>query len=139
MTSEPTRSGPGRPVNPPGFPHVGYSNGVASDGHMVLAIAGQTDMAPSGQIRNPGNLLAQVAGCFANVAAVLKEAGARPEDMTRMRIYVMDADAYAAAGKEIGAAYREHFGKWYPAMTLVQVARLYDKEALVEIEADAVM
>ena len=91
------------------------------------------------QIRNPGNLVAQVEGCFTNILAVLKEADAKVEDITRMRIFVMDADAYAAASKEIGAAYREHFGKWYPAMTLVQVARLYDKEALVEIEVDAVL
>ena len=106
---------------------------------MVLAIAGQVDMAPSGQIRNPGNLVAQVAGCFGNILTILKEAGARPEDMTRMRIHVLDAAAYKAAAKEIGAAYREHFGKWYPAMTLLQVAGLYDDEALVEIEVDAVI
>lgn len=137
-TDRPTR-GPGRPINPPGFPHVGYSNAIASDGSMVLALAGQTDMGPSGQIRNPGNFLAQVEGAFTNIVAVLTEAGARPEDMTRMRIYVLDADAYVTATKEIGAAYRQHFGKWFPAMTFLQVGRLFDPEALIEIEVDAVM
>jgi enamine deaminase RidA (YjgF/YER057c/UK114 family) len=56
-----------------------------------------------------------------------------------MRIYVTSADAYAAASKEIGKAYRERFGRWFPAMTLVQVARLFDPAAAIEVEAEAVV
>ena len=125
-------------INPAGFPRAGYSNAVVSTGARRIALAGQTDMDAAGAIRHPGDLVAQVDGAFANIATVLKACDAKPGDMTRMRIYVLDADGYAANAKAIGAAYRSHFGKWYPAMTLLQVSRLYDADALVEIEVDAI-
>jgi enamine deaminase RidA (YjgF/YER057c/UK114 family) len=73
------------------------------------------------------------------VAVVLRAAGAAPEHVVRMRIYVLDVDAYRRDAKEIGRRWREHFGRWFPAMTLVQVSRLYDPDALIEVEADAVV
>lgn len=137
--TEPELQGPNFAINPPGFPHVGYSNAITSDGQTTVWLAGQIDMGPDGKVRNPGDLVAQVDGTFANIVTVLKAAEAKPIHITRMRIFVLDADAYGKAGKEIGALYRKHFGKWFPAMTLVQVSRLFDPEALIEIEVDAVI
>ena len=76
---------------------------------------------------------------FDNLLTVLATAGARPEHLVRVRIYVRSADDYAAKAGEIGKAWRARFGRWFPAMTLVEIARLYDPGALIEVEAEAVI
>jgi enamine deaminase RidA (YjgF/YER057c/UK114 family) len=131
---------PWRRIDPPELaPPVGYSNAVESRGGRRLSIAGQTAMAKDGSILHPGDVVAQADVAFGNVAAVLRAAGARPEHVVRMRIFVADVEDYRDRAKAIGQHYRKHFGKWYPAMTLVQVARLYDPGALLEVEAEAVV
>ena len=137
----PGKSEPAPPwtvVQPPGWaPPVGYANAIVSRGTRRVSVAGQTAMGPDGKVRHAGDLAAQAALAFQNVVTVLNAAGAKPEHVVRARIYVMDADAWAREAKAIGASWRQHFGRWFPAMTLVQVARLYDPLALVEVEADA--
>ena len=96
-------------------------------------------MGKDGRVRHPGDLAGQAGVAFANLAAVLRAAGARPEHVVRMRIFVTDAELYRVRSKEIGRHYREHFGAWFPAMTLVQVVRLYDPDARIEVEAEAVV
>jgi enamine deaminase RidA (YjgF/YER057c/UK114 family) len=131
---------PWRAIDPPEMAQpVGYSNAIEARPGRWLALAGQIDMAPDGTVAHPGDLVAQARGAFANVATLLTAAGARPTHMVRMRIYVDDAEAYAHHARAIGQAYRDHFGRWYPAMTLVQVARLYDQGALIEVEVEAVV
>ena len=115
----------------------GYSNGVAARGTLVL-VAGQIGW--DGQQRLvSADLVPQVEQALKNVAAVLAEAGARPEHVARMTWYVVDKRAYRAAERDIGRAYRAVFGRHYPAMTLVEVADLLEDGALVEIEATAVV
>jgi enamine deaminase RidA (YjgF/YER057c/UK114 family) len=70
---------------------------------------------------------------------VLREAGGQSEHLTRMTVYVTDKHEYIDALADIGAAWKKHVGKHYPAMALVQVAALLDDRAKVEIEADAVL
>ena len=127
-------------VDPPEWaPPVGYANAVVSRGGRWVAIAGQTAMDRAGKVVHPGDLVAQADVAFGNVATVLRAAGGATEHLVRMRVYVVDADAYRSNAKEIGRRWRAHFGTWFPAMTLVQVARLYDPGALIEVEADAVV
>lgn len=136
----PPGKGPWTAINPPGWdPPVGYSNAVVSRGGTRVSVAGQTAMGPDGHVRHPGDLVAQAGQAFENVLQVLAAAGAKPEHLVRVRIYVRSADAYATEAKAIGAAWRARFGRWFPAMTLVEVARLYDPVALVEVEAEAVV
>ena len=78
-------------------------------------------------------------GTFENITSLLQAADAMPEHIVRMRIYVLDVDEYAANTKAIGALYREHFGRWFPAMALIGVARLFDPGALIEIEVEVVV
>jgi len=118
---------------------VGYSNGIVSHGGRRLTVAGQIDMGPDGKVVHPGDLAAQAAGAFANVAAVIAAAGGKPEHIVRMRVFVMDVEDYKVNGKAIGASYREHFGRWFPAMSLLQIAGLYDEGALIEVEAEVVI
>lgn len=135
-----TEERPWRAIDPPELAEpIGYANAVESRGGRRISLAGQVAMDQSATVIHLGDLPAQAALAFANLATVLKHAGGRPEHLVRMRLYVTDIPAYKAASKAIGAAYREHFGRWFPAMTMVGVTRLYDEGALLEVEAEAVI
>ncbi|MDR5760021.1 RidA family protein [Caballeronia sp. LZ035] len=123
---------------PPGWIKPrGYANGVAVRGTQVY-IAGQIGWDEQARFvsREFG---AQAAQALRNVAAVLREAGGEPGHIVRMTWYVTDKRAYLAAAKEIGAAFREHIGDYDIAMSAVQVVALIEDDALVEIEATAVI
>jgi enamine deaminase RidA (YjgF/YER057c/UK114 family) len=125
-------------LQPPSWTQpTGYSNGVAAKG-TVIFVAGQIGWDAEQRIVE-GGLAAQATQALHNIVAVLAEAGARPGHVARMTWYVTDLDAYRAATKDIGRAYREIFELHYPAMTLVQVAGLLEPGAVVEIEATAVV
>ena len=131
---------PWRAVNPDSMAKpVGYANAIVSKGGTRITLAGQIDMAADGNVAHPGDILKQAAGAFANVARVLEAAGGKPEHLVRMRIFVTDVAAYKALGREIGRAYREHFGTWFPAMSLFEIASLYDEGALIEVESEAII
>ena len=85
------------------------------------------------------DVAAQMRQVLKNIAAVLAEGGAKPEHVVRMTWYVVDMDEYRAALPEIGAAYREIMGRHFPAMALVEVKSLVEREARLEIEATAVL
>jgi enamine deaminase RidA (YjgF/YER057c/UK114 family) len=114
----------------------GYANGVAADGRIVLT-GGVIGWDSQG--RFPLGFVAQVRQTLTNIAAILAEGGAGPEHLVRLTWYVVDMDEYLSSLKELGQVYREIFGSHYPAMALVQVVRLVEKEARVEIEATAVV
>ena len=122
---------------PPGWPQPrGYAEGIAARGRLVT-IAGMVGRVPGGPFA--ADFASQACRAFANILAVLAQAGGRPEHLVRMTWFVRDRDEYVASLKDLGAAYREAFGRHYPAMTLVQVAALLDAEARLEIEATAVI
>jgi enamine deaminase RidA (YjgF/YER057c/UK114 family) len=126
-------------VLPDGWPRPpGYSQGVAARG-TIIAIAGQVGWDPATMKFASGDFLEQTREALRNVAAVLKAAGAAPSDVVRLTWYVTDRDEYTKGLAGVGAAYREVFGKHYPAMTLVVVAGLLEEGAKVEIEATAVV
>jgi enamine deaminase RidA (YjgF/YER057c/UK114 family) len=75
----------------------------------------------------------------ANVVRALEAAGGRPEHIVSMQIFVTDADEYRGSLREIGAAYRGHFGRHYPAMALLEVTGLFDPAAKIELVAVAVV
>lgn len=124
-------------LNPEGWPRPrGYSNGIAAEGRQVF-VAGQVGSTPEGDFAP--DFGSQFRRVLENTVAVLAEAGAKPEHITRMTWYVTDLDKYLAALKEVGAAYGEIIGKHYPTMTLVEVSRLVYEDALLEIETTAVV
>ncbi len=125
-------------LQPPGWARPkGYANGVAVRGRQVF-VAGMIGWDGQGQFHTD-DLAGQVRQALANVVAVLAEAGATPAHIVRMTWYVTDKRAYAAAAREIGAAYRELIGNFGVAMTAVQVAALIEDRAQVEIEVTAVV
>ena len=125
-------------LQPPGWPRPqGYSNGVMAQGRLVF-VAGQIGWDESNTI--PSDRLAdQVRQALVNTLAVLAEAGAGPEHVTRMTWYVTDKQEYRASLEDIGEAYRDVMGRNYPAMALLQVSALLEDRAKVEIETTAVI
>ena len=124
-------------LQPSGWPvPKGYANGMAAEGRIVVTggVIGWDD-----EERLAEGFVAQVRQTLGNIAAILAEAGAQPEHLVRLTWYVVDMDEYLTNLKELGKAYRAIFGAHYPAMALVQVVRLVEKTARVEIEATAVI
>ena len=115
----------------------GFSNGIAASGRLAF-IAGQVGWTGQGEWREK-SFAGQFRQALANILAVLKEAGGRPEHIVRLTWYVLDKREYLAAVKDVGAAYRELMGRHYPAMAVVQVSGLVEDEARLEIEATAVI
>ena len=123
---------------PEGWPRPkGYANGVAASGRQVF-IAGMIGWDAQG-VFHGDDFAAQARQALLNIVAVLHEAGGRPEHIVRMTWYVTDKREYLAAGRAIGAAFREIIGSYNAAMTAVQVTALMEDRAKVEIEATAVI
>ena len=122
---------------PPAWPRpVGYANGMTAKGRIVVT-AGLVGWDVMGNF--PDSFVAQARQLFTNMLAVLAEGGAGPEHLVRMTWYIVDLDEYAANLRELGRAYRDIIGAHYPAMAVVQVVRLAEKKARLEIEATAVV
>ena len=116
----------------------GYANGVVAQGRLVV-LAGQIGWNPATSTFETDDFAGQCQQALANVLALLTEAGATPQHLVRLTWFITDRAAYVAAQKELGRAYRELFGKHYPAMSVVVVAGLMEERAQVEIEATAVI
>jgi enamine deaminase RidA (YjgF/YER057c/UK114 family) len=125
-------------LQPHGWPRPrGYSNGMAARGLQVF-VSGQIGWDADGEF--PSLILAdQVRQALLNIVAVLAEAGAGPAHVVRLTWYVTNREEYLEQAAAIGVAYRGVMGKHYPAMSVVQVVALMERDARVEIEATAVL
>ena len=123
---------------PAGWPRPkGYANGVAASGRQIY-IAGQIGWSPEGVFASDA-FADQARTALANIADVLRAGGARPEHIVRMTWYVTSKREYLAAGRAVGAAFREIIGHYDIAMTAVEVTALMEDRAKVEIEVTAVV
>jgi enamine deaminase RidA (YjgF/YER057c/UK114 family) len=117
----------------------GWTNGMLGpEGGRVLFIAGQDAAEPEGEVATD-DFTVQFGLALEKTMAIVEEAGGRAEDIGRMTIFVTDLDVYRAERRRLGDVYRATMGKHFPAMALVEVKRLVDPRALVEIEATAVI
>ena len=131
--------GLGRPrqLQPSGWPRPkGYANGMMAEGRLVVT-GGVVGWDTAGQF--PSDFVGQVRLALENIVEILAEGGAGPEHLVRLTWYVVDMDEYLSSLKALGAVYRDVVGKNYPCMALVQVVRLVEPSARVEIEATAVI
>ena len=127
-----------KPLCPPGWPRPkGYSNAMAARGRVIFT-AGIVGWDETGAFVSD-TLPGQFAQALRNILAILACDGAGPESIARLTCYVVDIDAYRSSLKEIGEAWKAIMGRNYPAMALVEVRSLVEPEALIEIEATAVV
>ena len=123
---------------PPGWPRPkGYSNAMAARGRIVFTagVVGWNER----QEFVEKTLAGQFAQTLRNIVAILECDGASPKNIARMTCYVTSIDEYLESATEIGTAWKEIIGPHYPAMALVEVVRLVEPEAKIEIEATAVV
>lgn len=125
-------------IQPAGWaPAKGYANGVLTkDG--TLYVGGQIGWTAEQRFESH-DFIGQMEQCLRNILAVVEAAGGKAEHITRLTWYVTDKTEYLARQSEIGAMYRAVLGRHFPAMTMVVVAGLVEDDALLEIEATAVI
>jgi enamine deaminase RidA (YjgF/YER057c/UK114 family) len=120
-------------------PPVGYAHAVVSaPGGRIVHLGGQTALGPDGAIRGT-TLVEQFDVAAGNVIAALRAAGGEPEQIVQMLVFVTDVAEYKASLRELGAVWKRHFGRRYPAMGLFGVTALFDELARVELVATAVI
>jgi enamine deaminase RidA (YjgF/YER057c/UK114 family) len=115
----------------------GYANGVVAEGRTVF-VAGQVGWNADQKFESQ-DFVVQIRQALENIVAVVREAGGKPEHITRLAWFITDKREYVSRLHEVGEAYRAVMGRHFPAMTMVQVAALVEDEARVEIEASAVL
>ena len=126
------------PINPPTLAEPrGYNNGILMEPGRILFVAGQIGWNASGEMAR--GLVAQFDQALRNILDVVETAGGNSESIARFTIFIKNKADYIADRKEIGVVYRKHMGKHFPAMSLLVVVDLLEDEALVEIEATAVI
>ena len=127
-----------RILQPPGWARPrGYSNGIEAEGRIVF-VAGQIGWDENGNFREH-SLGGQFRQALKNVLAVLKEAGAEPEHIARMTMFVTSREDYVATRPQLGEAWKQLMGKNFPAMAVIIVTGFVEPEAKIEIEATAVV
>ena len=132
-------TGPHRIVTPAGLaPPSGFAHAVVAAPGRTVYLGGQAAQAPDGAIAGRG-VVEQFDVAAGNLVTALAAAGGRPEHLVSVQILVTSAAAWRAALPELGAAWRRHFGRHYPAVSLLEVAALFDPAAEVELVAVAVV
>jgi len=127
-------------INPEGLESpVGYSHVAKITGGTVVYIAGQAPFDERGQVVGKGDFVAQFEQVVRNLKRAVEAAGGRPDQYAVLTIYVTQLEAYWNNTKTLGSAYRAVFGKVFPAITLVEVRRLYNPECMLEISGIAVI
>jgi enamine deaminase RidA (YjgF/YER057c/UK114 family) len=127
-------------VNPAGLePPVGYSHVAKIAGGTLVHVAGQAPFDDKGQVVGKGDFVTQFGQVMRNLKIAIEAVGGRPQQYAVLTIYVTNLAAYWANKKPLGTAYREVFGKYFPAITLVEVNRLYNPDCMLEISAIAVL
>jgi enamine deaminase RidA (YjgF/YER057c/UK114 family) len=125
-------------LNPADLPQPrGYSHVVIAQPGRTIYLAGQTAQRTDGTLV-PGNIAEQFDVAAGNVVSALNAAGVTPNELVSMQIFVTDIEEYLSSRELIGHFYRRRFGTHYPAMALLQVSRLFDPAARVELMCVAV-
>ncbi|GAA3056935.1 RidA family protein [Streptomyces glomeratus] len=139
MTAErPDPPTPAR-INPPDLsPPAGFSHAVVAAGSRVVFLAGQTALDTDGKVVG-ATLPEQFERALTNLLTALRAAGGTPADLARVTVYATDVAAYRAHAPELGRIWRRLAGRDYPAMAVVGAVRLWDEEAVVELDGFAVL
>lgn len=126
-------------INPADLsPATGFSHAVTATGGRLVFLAGQTALDQRGDI--VGNTLPeQFATALTNLLTALRAAGGSPADLARVTVYATDLADYRANAAELGRIWHRLAGRDYPAMAVIGAVRLWDEQALIEIDGMAVL
>lgn len=125
-------------IQPDGWaPAKGYANAVRTSDNQLF-VGGQIGW-NADQVFESHDFIGQMEQTLRNILTVVEAAGGQASDIVRLTWYVIDKKEYAARQREVGETYRKVLGRHFPAMTMVVVAGLVEDEALIEIEATAVL
>ncbi len=128
-----------RRINPDDLaPPVGFSHAVVAEGNTVVFLAGQTALNAAGAIVGD-TIIEQFQQVLSNLLRALDAAGGSPANLAKLTIYSVDPADYRTHARELGRIWHEMVGRDYPAMTLIGVTRLWDDDALLEIEGMAIL
>ncbi len=128
-----------RALLPEGWaPPIGYANGIEVQAGRIVFVAGQVGWDAQQKFASE-DMAQQFDQALANVLAVLAEAGGGPQHICRMTAYCCDKPAYLAARPQLGAIWKRHMGRHYPAMSMIFVSDLLDHPGKIELEATAVL
>ena len=126
-------------VNPAGLsPATGFSHAVTATGGRLVLLAGQTALDGAGKVVGE-TLSVQFETALGNLLTALAAAGGGPDDLARVTVYATDVADYRAHAAELGRVWRRLAGREYPAMAVIGVVRLWDEQALVELDGIAVL
>ena len=127
-------------LNPAGLEKpVGYAHVAKISSGKIVFVAGQAPFDADGSVVGKGDFVAQFRQVVQNLKLAIEGAGGTPRQFAVLTMYVTDVQAYLANRDAIGTAYRIVFGKYFPAITLVEVKGLYHPDCMVEISAVAVV
>ncbi|MGW4029237.1 RidA family protein [Streptomyces sp. NPDC004838] len=119
-------------------PPAGFSHAVTATGSRLVFLAGQTSLDTAGKVVGR-TLPEQFETALANLLTALAASGGAPQDLARVTVYATDVADYRAHAPELGRIWRRQAGRDYPAMAVIGVVRLWDEQALVELDGTAVL
>ncbi|MFI6877260.1 RidA family protein [Streptomyces sp. NPDC050400] len=126
-------------INPPELsPPTGFSHAVVATGSRLVMLAGQTSLDGDGKITG-STLPEQFTRALTNLLTALRHTGGTPADLARVTVYATDIADYRTHARELGRIWKELAGRDYPAMAVIGVTRLWDEQALVELDGTAVL
>lgn len=127
-------------INPAGLePPIGYAHVAKLTGGTIVHVAGQAPFNEKGEVVGKGDFVAQFGQVMKNLKTAVQAVGGRPNQYAVLTIYVTDVQAYHDNTKPLGNLYREIFGKYFPAITLVEVKSLYNRDCMIEASGLAVI
>ncbi|MET8516287.1 RidA family protein [Streptomyces sp. NPDC005077] len=119
-------------------PPTGFSHAVTATGGQLVFLAGQTALDRNGKVIGD-SLPEQFTTALTNLLTALRAVGGSPADLARVTVYATDVADYRAHAPELGRIWRRLAGRDYPAMAVIGAARLWDEQALVELDGMAVL
>jgi enamine deaminase RidA (YjgF/YER057c/UK114 family) len=127
-------------INPSGLePPVGYAHVAKLTGGTIVHIAGQAPFNEQGEVVGKGDFVAQFGQVMKNLKTAVEAVGGRPNQYAVLTFFVTNVQAYHDNTKPLGSLYREIFGKYFPAITLVEVKSLYNRDCMIEVSGMAVI
>ena len=127
-------------IDPKGLERpVGYAHVAKITGGRIVYVAGQAPFNDQGEVVGKADFVAQFTQVMSNLKTAIQAVGGEPNQYAVLTVYITNLEAYWNNKKPLGAAYREVFGKFFPAITLVEVKRLYHPDCMIEISGMAVI